>query len=40
MNDIMKIIKLLEDSVALIDGVNETIKHERKSKKVDFLELC
>ena len=40
MNDIMKIIKLLEDSVVLIDGVDETVKHERKSKKVAFLELC
>ena len=40
MNDIMKIIKLLEDSVVLIDGVDETVKHERKSNKVAFLELC
>ena len=40
MNDIMKIIKLLEDSVVLIDGVDETVKYERKSKKVAFLELC
>ena len=31
MNDIMKIIKPLEDSGALIDGVSETVKHEIKS---------
>ena len=40
MNDIIKIIKSLEDSVVLIDGVTETVKHEIKNKKVDFLELC
>ena len=40
MNDIIKIIKSLEDSVALIDEVTETIKDEIKHKKVDFLELC
>ena len=28
MNDIIKIIKLLEDSGVLIDGVTETVKHE------------
>ena len=36
MNDIIKIIKLLEDSGALIEGV----KDEIKNNKVDFLELC
>ena len=30
MNDIIKIIKLLEDSGVLIDGVSETVKHEIK----------
>ena len=30
MNDIIKIIKLLEDSGVLIDGVIETVKHEIK----------
>ena len=32
MNGIIKIIKLLEDSGVLIDGVTETIKHETKKK--------
>ena len=39
MNDI-KIIKSLEDSGVLIDGVTETVKHETKNKKMDFLKLC
>ena len=38
--DIIKIIKSLEDSGVLIDGVTETVKQEMKNKKVDFLELC
>ena len=28
MNNIIKIIKSLEDSVVLIDGVTETVKYE------------
>ena len=40
MNDIIKIIKSLEDLGVLIDGVTETAKHEIKNKKADFLELC
>ena len=40
MNDIIKIIKSLENSGILIDGVTETAKHEIKNKKVDFLKLC
>ena len=40
MNDIIKIIKLLEDLGVLIDGVTETAKREIKNKKEDFLELC
>ena len=32
MNDIIKIIKSLEDSAVLIDGVTETVKHEIKKK--------
>ena len=40
MNDIIKIIKSLEDSGVLIDGVTETVKPEIKNKKVDSLELC
>ena len=38
MNDIIKIIKSLEDSGVLIDGVTEAVKQE--TKKTDFLELC
>ena len=40
MNDIMKIIKSLEDSGILIDGVTKTVKMKQKNKKADFLELC
>ena len=40
MNDIDKIIKTLEDSNVLIDGITEIVKHERKNKKMDFLLLC
>ena len=43
MNDIIKIIKSLEDSGALIGGVTETVKHEKvkkENRKEDFLELC
>ena len=32
MNDIIKIIKPLEDLGVLIDGVTETIKHEIKKE--------
>ena len=39
MNDIIKIIKSLEDSRVIIDEVTETVKDEIKNKKVDFLEL-
>ena len=38
MNDIIKIIKSLEDSVVLIDGVTETVKLQMKNK-ADFLKL-
>ena len=38
MEDIMKIIKSLEDSGLLIKGVGETIQNEAKNKKEDFLE--
>ena len=40
MNDIIKIIKTLEDSGVLVDGVTVTVKHEIKIKKADFLEFC
>ena len=35
LNDIIKIIKSLEDPNALIDGITETVKHESRSKNVD-----
>ena len=39
MNDIIKIVKSLEDSCVLIDGVTETVRHEINKKKEDgFLE--
>ena len=40
MIGIIKIIKSLEDSGVVIDGVIGTVKHEIKNKKVDFLEFC
>ena len=40
MNNIIKIIKSLEDSGVLIDGVTETVKDEIENKIVDFLALC
>ena len=39
MNDVAEIIKLLNDSGVLIDEGIETVKHEIKNKRVDFLEL-
>ena len=37
MNDIIKIIKLLEGSGALTDGVPETVKQEIKKQEGRFL---
>ena len=37
MNDIMKIINSLEESVLLIKGVSENIKNETKEQKGGFL---
>ena len=37
MNDIAKIIKSLEDSGVLIDGVTETVKYEIKKQEGGFL---
>ena len=37
MNDIMKIVKLLEESPLLIKGVNEIIKNKAKKQKGGFL---
>ena len=37
MNDVINIIKSLEDSNALIDGITETVKHEIKTQEGVFL---
>ena len=39
MNEILKIIKSLEHSGVLIDGVTETVKNETENKKASLLEL-
>ena len=38
MNDIMKIVKSLEESGLLIKDVSKAIKNEAKNKKEDFSE--
>ena len=38
MNDIMKIVKLLEEFDLLIKGFSERTKNEAKEKKKDFSE--
>ena len=40
INDIIKIIKSLEDSNVLIDVYPEAVKHEMKNKKMEFFLLC
>ena len=40
INDIIKIIKSLEDSNVLIDVYPEAVKHETKNKKAEFFLLC
>ena len=37
MNDIIKIVKSLEDSGVILKGVNETIQHEAKEQRGGFL---
>ena len=37
MNDIMKIVQGLEDSIVLLKGVTKTIKNETKGQKGGFL---
>ena len=37
INDIIKIVKSLEDSGLLLKGVTETVQNEVKEKKEDFL---
>ena len=39
MNDILKMVKSLEDSAVLLKGVNETIKNEAKEQKEAFLSI-
>ena len=39
MNDIMKIVKSLEESGLLINGMGETIKNEAKEQKGRFLSM-
>ena len=39
MNDILKIVKSLEDSGTLLKGVSETIKDEAKEQKRGFLSM-
>ena len=44
MKSVIKITKSLEDSDVLIDGITETVKHEKqktkRNQKVDFFLLC
>ena len=39
MEDIIKIVKSLEDSVLLVKGVNETVQNEAKDQKGVFLSM-
>ena len=39
MDDILKIVKCLEDSNVLLKGVSETIQHEAKEQKGGFLSM-
>ena len=39
MDDIMKIVKSLEDSGLLIKGISETIKNDAKEQKRGFLSM-
>ena len=39
MDDILKIVKFLEDSGVLLKGVNETIQHEAKEQRGGFLSM-
>ena len=36
IDNIIKFVKLLENSRLLTDGAGETVKHQIKSKNVDF----
>ena len=39
MNDVMKIVKSLEESGLLVKGVRETINNEAKEQKTGFLRM-
>ena len=39
MDDILKIVKSLEDSGVLLKGVSETIQHEAKKQRGGFLSI-
>ena len=39
MDDILKIVKSLEDSGVLLKGVSETIQHEAKKQRGGFLSM-
>ena len=39
MQDLLKIVKLLEDSGLLLDGITDTVKNEVKEQKGSFLSM-
>ena len=39
MQDLLKIVKSLEDSGILLNGITETVKNEVKEQKVSFLSM-
>ena len=39
MQDLLKIVKSLEDSGLLLDGITETVKNEVKEQKAGFLSM-
>ena len=39
MQDLLKIVKSLEDSSILLDGITETVKNEVKEQKDHFLSM-
>ena len=39
MDDVLKIVKFLEDSGVLLKGVSETIQHEAKEQRGRFLSM-
>ena len=40
MNDVIKIVKSLEDSGVLLKRISETIQHEAKNKKEGSCQCC